>query len=104
MAKFVVLACSLLILLQHSQHHAVQGQRTLVSLSKKLKFLTNSDSTKKKAATANAPLPFAEKGKGYFWNQGWDLNFDSDDITTLGITLLLVVSSAILMRLRALGE
>ncbi|KAI2506887.1 ABC-2 type transporter [Fragilaria crotonensis] len=61
MAKFLVQACVLLILLQHSQHHAVQGQRTLVSLSKKLKFLTSSDSTKKKTATTTAPLPFAEK-------------------------------------------
>ena len=104
MAKFLVLSCVLLILLQHSQHHAVQGQRTLVSLSKKLKFLTKSDRTRKKTATANAPLPFAEKGKGYFWDQDWDLNFDSNDITAIGITLLLVVSSAILMRLRALGE
>ena len=104
MAKFFVLACVLLMLLQHSQHPAVQGQRTLVSLSKKLKFLTSSDSTKKKTATTTAPLPFAEKGKGHFWDQDWEFNFDSDDITAIGITLLLVVSSAILMRVRALGE
>jgi hypothetical protein len=104
MPKFIVFAFVLLILLQHAQYHAVQGQRTLVSLSKKLKFLTNSDNSKKKTSTANAPIPFDEKGKGYFWDQDWNLNFDSDDTMATCITLLLVVFSAILVRLRALGE
>jgi hypothetical protein len=102
MAKVLVLAVVLLVLLQHSQYHAVQGQRTLVSLTNKLKRM--GESNKKKAATASAPLPFKVQGKGYFWERDWDLNLESDDMLAICTTLLLVVFSAIMMRLRALGE
>jgi hypothetical protein len=108
------LSLLLLVLVQQQQQHngVVQGQRTLVSLSKKLKILRDSD---KKASNSN-PTVGADtlKGKGYariayVWNRLWDAssNDDTDSskgfiLTTATTVLLLVLAAASVMARQAM--
>jgi hypothetical protein len=76
----------------------VQGQRTLVSLSKKLKLLNRSE--KKQTAVVEE---LDASGRFSFWNQrGAEWNVDS--VTMMGATILLVVVTTTTLWLRADGE
>lgn len=104
-----LLSLLLIVLVQQQHYGIVEGQRTLVSLSKKLKILRESD---KKASNVKSNPPTTTgsgtlKGKGYdyLWNRLWadsantDDNNNDDDTNSKGIlatttTLLLFVLAA----------
>ena len=90
----------LLLLLLHQQ---VQAQRTLVSLTKKLKLLGNSEKKKESAATRTTIEEFDVSGKGFFSFFSKEETWETNDFLAAATTMLLVITAAIAL-LRVDGE